>query len=89
MSKGQESHFTALIEVIEVTPSHFIEAGYNSEKINVPRDTEEVAKVVVRASTLEELSAKVIQHMQVIAPEQLKTATAGAVDKPREVKGRG
>lgn len=57
-------HFTAVIEITEVTSSER-DGGYNQPKI-VERGKREVSRIVVRADSLTKLQAKVTAHVALI-----------------------
>lgn len=54
-------HFTATVEISEVTSAGLVAPStYAADGKPVPRETDQVARVVVRAATLELLRDKVI-----------------------------
>jgi hypothetical protein len=59
-------HFTAVIEVTKVTPE-FTEATRYDGALVHPRVVTDVARVVVRATDLDELKARVTTHVELVA----------------------
>jgi hypothetical protein len=57
-------HFTAILEVKESTTTEK-DGGYQKPKI-VDREVTEVAKIVLRADTLEKLQTKLADHIALI-----------------------
>lgn len=60
-------HYTATVSVTKTIPEHIVynERGY--EPRTIQRDVVELGKVSIRASSLDELKAKVIEHTKLVA----------------------
>lgn len=52
-------HFTAVVEVFQVDAAPVGDRG-------IPKDKQEIARIVVRAETLEKLQAKLSAHVALI-----------------------
>lgn len=59
-----KSHFTAVIEVIEVIPEHqpVNRNGYGEGK-RLPKQTSEVARIVLRADSIADLKQQIQSHV--------------------------
>jgi hypothetical protein len=62
-----DTHYTAVVEVQKVTVSTEKRDRYNAITEHAGRDVSEVARVVVRADSLEALVTKVKSHADLIA----------------------
>jgi hypothetical protein len=60
----ETDHFTAVLEITEVTTTEK-DGGYNQPKI-VERGKRDVARIVLRAESLEKLQAKATAHIALI-----------------------
>ncbi len=65
----KKDHYTAVIEIHRVTEAHSIEgtSNYNrGAKIEVPRETKEVTRLVIRAGSIEKLVEKATAHLELV-----------------------
>lgn len=60
------THFTATIEVHKVNHTDAVVSRYAEQSKPAHRDVQEVARVVLRADTLEKLQAKLTAHVALI-----------------------
>jgi hypothetical protein len=61
-----DTHYTAVVEVQKVTNTAEARDRYNNLTTHASRDVSEVARVVVRADSLEALVTKVKSHADLI-----------------------
>ena len=67
---NKDPHYTAILEVVKVTPEHqavtINRSNFSNDSEKVERKTEEVVRLVLRAKTLEALTTKLTHHVDLI-----------------------
>jgi uncharacterized protein YjbK len=63
-----KEHYTAVIEIIHSIPDQVLANDYKDAKI-VPKQKRDVARIVVRADTIEKLTLKATQHLGLLEDE--------------------
>lgn len=66
MPKGPNDHYTATVQIHKVDFTNKVDdRGYSKDK-PVERVVTDIASIVVRAESLEELKTKVLNHVEII-----------------------
>lgn len=64
-----EVHYTAIVEIVKVTGAEEPtpnSRGYIPNKESKPKQSKEIAKVIVRATTIEKLKEKLKGHIDLV-----------------------